>query len=136
MSDKMREAIKEWLDANVHDGEDRSGASDVAYFTPDELQELVEECLEAITVQQPVAEVIPNTVGVEMAWIDPRNKPPVGTKLYALTQQSVAQVPEQRDSDIPGHLNVDECRGYRIGFEACRSAMHAPSVAEKRGGEQ
>lgn len=31
---------------------------------------------------QSVAEVIPNVVGVEMAWIDPRNKPPVGTKLY------------------------------------------------------
>jgi hypothetical protein len=34
----------------------------------------------------PVAEVIPNVVVIEMAWIDPWNKPPVGTKLYTTHQ--------------------------------------------------
>lgn len=29
-----------------------------------------------------VAEVIPSVVGIEIAWIDPWNKPPVGTRLY------------------------------------------------------
>jgi hypothetical protein len=37
----------------------------------------------AKSIELPVAEVIPNVVGVEMAWVDPSNKPPVGTKLYA-----------------------------------------------------
>ena len=42
MSDK--EKIKSWIDANVWDGEDRSGAeNDCASFTPDSLQELAED---------------------------------------------------------------------------------------------
>ena len=41
----MNDKIKDWLDANVWDGDDRSGAThDYANFTPDELQELVEDC--------------------------------------------------------------------------------------------
>tara|TARA_R110002110_G_scaffold415850_1_gene657983 strand:+ start:19094 stop:19471 length:378 start_codon:yes stop_codon:yes gene_type:complete len=42
----MKDKIKQWLDANVWDGEDRSGAeNDYCTFSPDVLQELVEECL-------------------------------------------------------------------------------------------
>jgi hypothetical protein len=29
-----------------------------------------------------VAEVIPNVVGIEIAWVDTWNKPPTGTRLY------------------------------------------------------
>lgn len=46
----MKEQIKLWLDANVWDGEDRSGClGDSASFNPDQLQELVEECFEDIS---------------------------------------------------------------------------------------
>jgi hypothetical protein len=38
---KHKQQIKEWLDANVNDGDDRSASSDRLYFSPDELQELV-----------------------------------------------------------------------------------------------
>lgn len=42
-----KEKIKQYLDANVHDGEDRKGCHcDKAVFSPDELQELVEEACE------------------------------------------------------------------------------------------
>ena len=42
----MKAAIKTWLDANVWDGEDRSGCKgDYANHSPDDLQELVEECM-------------------------------------------------------------------------------------------
>lgn len=42
-----KEKIKQYLNANVHDGEDRKGCHcDRAVFTPDELQELVEEACE------------------------------------------------------------------------------------------
>ena len=42
----MNKAIKEWLDANVHDGQDRSGCKlDWHMFDPDELQTLVEDCV-------------------------------------------------------------------------------------------
>lgn len=38
---------KEWIDANVHDGEDRSGCvRDYATFNPDDLQELVDDLLD------------------------------------------------------------------------------------------
>ena len=48
--DKIREEIKTWLDANVWDGDDRSGCkSDEALFNPDSLQELVEECFESLS---------------------------------------------------------------------------------------
>lgn len=40
--------------------------------------------------QEAVAEVITNVVGIEMAWIDPWNKPPVGTKLYTTPQPAAA----------------------------------------------
>ena len=42
----MNEEAKKWLDANVWDGEDRSGTGDRAIFSPDDLQELVDELLE------------------------------------------------------------------------------------------
>lgn len=42
----IKAKIKEWLDANFHDGEDRSGSFDRAYFSPDELQELCEDLVE------------------------------------------------------------------------------------------
>tara|TARA_R110000824_G_scaffold391526_1_gene589369 strand:- start:275 stop:562 length:288 start_codon:yes stop_codon:yes gene_type:complete len=42
-----KDKIKQWLDANVWDGEDRSGAeNDYCTFSPDVLQELVEECFD------------------------------------------------------------------------------------------
>ena len=38
---------KQWIDANVHDGEDRQGCkNDYAKFTPDELQELIDDVIE------------------------------------------------------------------------------------------
>lgn len=49
----MKERIKLWLDANVWDGEDRSGCpGDSASFNPDELQELVEECFEDLLAEE------------------------------------------------------------------------------------
>lgn len=43
----IKTKIKQYLDANVHDGEDRKDCHcDKAVFTPDELQELVEEACE------------------------------------------------------------------------------------------
>ena len=46
----LREAkAKHYVDQNVWDGEDRSGAKgDRASFTPDELQELINEVLEYV----------------------------------------------------------------------------------------
>lgn len=44
--------IKEWLNANVWDGEDRSGCkTDSAAFSPDELLELVTDCIAATQPQ-------------------------------------------------------------------------------------
>lgn len=41
---------KLYIDANVWDGEDRTGATgDSARFTPDELQELIDEMLEHLS---------------------------------------------------------------------------------------
>ena len=42
----MNARIKEWLDANFHDGEDRSGSFDKSIFSPDELQELCEDLVD------------------------------------------------------------------------------------------
>lgn len=43
----IKTKIKQYLDANIHDGEDREGCHcDRTAFTPDELQELVEEVYE------------------------------------------------------------------------------------------
>ena len=40
----MKDQLKKWIDANVWDGEDRSGAkNDSACFNPDDLQELIDE---------------------------------------------------------------------------------------------
>lgn len=35
-------------------------------------------------------------------------------------------VPEQQDSMIPAHFNVDECRGFRTGYNHLRSMLAAP----------
>jgi len=44
-----KEWAKEWIDANVWDGEDRSGASgDWVKFSPDDLQELIDDLLDAM----------------------------------------------------------------------------------------
>jgi hypothetical protein len=59
-----KERIKLWLDANIHDGEDRSGeAGDRASFGPDELQALVEECLEDIAGWISVKDRLPEEEG-------------------------------------------------------------------------
>jgi hypothetical protein len=43
----MQAEAKQFIDANVWDGEDRSGATnDRATFNPDELQELIDDMLE------------------------------------------------------------------------------------------
>ena len=59
--DKIRKRIKQWLDANVWDGEDRSGSKDRAHFDPDGLQDLVEECFEDVLASPwiPCAERLP-----------------------------------------------------------------------------
>ena len=45
--DALKAEAKLFIDANVHDGEDRSGADgDSAGFTPDELQELINELID------------------------------------------------------------------------------------------
>ena len=43
--DKLK--LKSYIDQNIHDGLDRSGARDTLIFRPDELQEFIEECFEA-----------------------------------------------------------------------------------------
>jgi len=57
----MNKAIKAWLDANVWDGEDRSNSVDWAKFSPNDLQELVEECM---------ADIGPKWVSVDDAMPD------------------------------------------------------------------
>lgn len=48
----MKAKIKAWLDANIHDGEDRAGCKyNWVKFNPDELQELVEDCIQDIAPQ-------------------------------------------------------------------------------------
>lgn len=45
-------ATKAFIDANVWDGEDRSGATgDSASFSPDELQELIADLMDAILLR-------------------------------------------------------------------------------------
>lgn len=45
----MKKQLKKWIDANVHDGQDRSGCNkDRITFTPDQLQELIEEAFDDI----------------------------------------------------------------------------------------
>lgn len=42
-----KEYAKTWIDANVHDGEDRSGCkSDWVKYDPDSLQELIDDLLD------------------------------------------------------------------------------------------
>lgn len=51
MSDITKEEIKfitEWLNANVHDGEDRSGTKDTLVFNPDDLHELCVDLVEYV----------------------------------------------------------------------------------------
>ena len=56
----MKAAIKAWLDANVWDGEDRSGCkNDYANHSPDDLQELVEDCLSDIGPKWVSADIPP-----------------------------------------------------------------------------
>lgn len=46
----LKAEAKLYIDANVHDGEDRSGAvNDRATFNPDELQELIDDLLEHLS---------------------------------------------------------------------------------------
>ena len=45
--EQIKQFSKTWLDANVWDGEDRSGCKDDwAKFTPDDLQELFDDFIE------------------------------------------------------------------------------------------
>ena len=46
-SKELKIRAKRFIDQNVHDGEDRSGCKgDWAKFTPDELQELVDDLID------------------------------------------------------------------------------------------
>ena len=52
MSNKeLKAKAKLYIDANVHDGEDRTGCDDLLVFTPDELQELVDEVIEGVILE-------------------------------------------------------------------------------------
>ncbi len=43
----IKSSAKHFIDANVHDGEDRSGCKDdIANFSPDELQELIDDLID------------------------------------------------------------------------------------------
>jgi hypothetical protein len=39
----IQDRIKAYLNANLHDGEDRSGTKDTLIFSPDDIRELVSE---------------------------------------------------------------------------------------------
>jgi len=41
--DIIKDRIKSYLNANIHDGEDRSGTKDTIIFQPDDLEELVSD---------------------------------------------------------------------------------------------
>lgn len=58
ISNLLKAKVKIWLDANVWDGEDRSGTKDTATHNPDDLQELVEDLL--VDLLNPLASV--NTI--------------------------------------------------------------------------
>ena len=52
MSD-LKAKAKLWIDANVHDGEDRSGCkSDWSKFNPDDLQELIDDLVDDLFEEQ------------------------------------------------------------------------------------
>ena len=52
--EKVKIKSKEWIDANVWDGEDRSGCEDDACIhTPDDLQGLIDSMLEGILEKIP-----------------------------------------------------------------------------------
>ena len=42
----LQEHAKQWIDANVWDGEDCTGRDHSAIFAPDDLQELIDELIE------------------------------------------------------------------------------------------
>ena len=49
MSEDLKLKAKSYIDANIWDGEDRSGAkNDSATFTPDDLQDLIDDLLDYI----------------------------------------------------------------------------------------
>ncbi len=46
-ADEIKHESKLWIDANVHDGEDRSGChTDVVRLSPDDLQDLVDDLID------------------------------------------------------------------------------------------
>jgi len=48
MNKELKTKAKLYVDANVWDGEDRSGTNDWVKYSPDDLQELVDEVVEEI----------------------------------------------------------------------------------------
>jgi hypothetical protein len=49
--DRMKEEAKKWIDANIWDGEDRSGCKgDGVKFDPDDLQELIDGLVEDLFI--------------------------------------------------------------------------------------
>ena len=49
MNEELKLKAKSYIDANIWDGEDRSGAkNDSAAFTPDDLQDLIDDLLDYI----------------------------------------------------------------------------------------
>ena len=51
MSELDKKQLKNWIDANVHDGEDRSGCdNDWIKFAPDGLQELIDDMYDDVIV--------------------------------------------------------------------------------------
>ena len=82
--------------------------------------------------QGPVAEVIPNAVGIEMAWIDPWNKPPVGTNLYAAPPAPAAPEPVAYVQHLPPleHQPLKPYKDSRNGYVIpLYTAPAAPDVA-------
>lgn len=54
---------------------------------------------------EPMAEVIPKVVGIEMAWVNPWNKSPVGTKLYTRPPSAVVPAALIREHERKSYHN-------------------------------
>ena len=52
--ERRQKQAKKWIDDNVWDGDDRSGClEDVTAFSPDDLQELIDDLIEDLHRQKP-----------------------------------------------------------------------------------
>lgn len=94
----MKKQLKNWIDCNVHDGQDRSGCvKDWVKFNPDELQELIDDMYEAEVepkikdLERRLEEVMAGLTLIESSLINlrPRDKSPIDRRFGDLIKDIV-----------------------------------------------